>query len=94
MLYVKKTNTEGCTFLGKGIKGHPEMGVVVDCRVVCLDEMDIYKNWKNNEVSVILVRTSTGYAFDASKLRDRTYEIEEYAPNSHRQWRDAWGTFG
>lgn len=90
---VKESRRHGCTFLGKGIEGHPEMGVVVECREVILDEWDsVLKHWKGDNEKRIMFRTDTGYAFDAQALGD-IYQIEQYAPNFRPRKVDAWGMF-
>ena len=92
-LLVKRSNRHGCVFLGKGIKDHPEMGVVVECREVTLDEWDSFsRRWKGNEQKRILFRTDVGYAFDSQAL-GKIYEIEQYAPNWRASKPDAWGMF-
>lgn len=86
-LYTKASRYAGCTFLGKGIVGCPEMGVIVECREVTFDEWDIIEQeWKNCEVKKLLYRTDTGYVFDEDDIRgpDAWFEIEQYAPNCRR----------
>ena len=99
-LDVKRDKGAGCTFLGKGIVGRPEMGVVAECREVTFDEWDFMEQeWKNCEVKKLLYRTDTGYVFDDDDIRgpDARLEIEQYAPNCGRRhlvstelirWRD------
>ena len=89
---VKKSSRHGCTFLGKGIVDHPEMGFVVECREVILDEWDsISEEWKGSEERRIMFRTDTGYAFDFNQLHDLPFKIEQYAPNWRPRMVDAWG---
>ena len=80
-MLVKSSKPMGCTFFGKGICGHPEMGVVEECREVVMDEKDVFGEWIGNETTIVMLRTDNGYAFDESLLRDRILEIENYAPN-------------
>jgi len=92
MLQVKSSKAHGCLFLGKGIVGHPEMGVVVDARFVTFDTWDVMRGqWAGHEESRVLYRTDTGYSFDETRLQDGTYTIEEYAPNWRAKKPDAWG---
>lgn len=83
MLRTKKIETCGCTFLGKGIVGRPEMGVVAEAKMVTFDEWDfIDLNWKGEEVTRTMYWTDNDYAFDDTMLRpDGPFEIELYAPN-------------
>lgn len=92
-LFVKSSTSYGCTFLGKGIVGHPEMGVVCECREVIFDEWDhVGHHWTGrNEVVKVMLRTDTGYSFDNDMLRDGVFEIENYAPNWRAHKKDAWG---
>lgn len=87
MLYVKIDRGHGCTFLGKGIEGRPEMGVVVDCREVTFDEWDFAEqDWKNCEVKKVLFKTDAGYVFDEDDLwgANARLKIEQYAPNRYK----------
>lgn len=92
-LQVKSSINRGCTFFGKGIVNRPEMGVVVECREVLLDEWDVgFCHWSGrNEVTKIMYRTDNGYSFDDDMLADGMFEIEEYAPNWRSHKKDAWG---
>lgn len=82
MLSVKKSVSCGCTFLGKGIVGHPEMGVVYDCREVTFDEWDLMRGeWLDREETRIVYKTDNGYVFDQEMLHDKAFEIELYAEN-------------
>ena len=84
MLDVKVDRGAGCTFLGKGIVGRPEMGVIEECREVTFDEWDfIEQDWKDCEVKKLVYRTDTGYVFDEDDIfgADARFEIEQYAPN-------------
>lgn len=81
MLSVKTSKSMGCTFLGKGIVDHPEMGVVDECREVVMDELDVFGEWTGNETKIVMLRTDNGYAFDENMLRNGTFKIENYAPN-------------
>ena len=84
MLDVKVDRGAGCTFLGKGIVGHPEMGVIEECREVTLDEWDPFEmDWKDLEVKQLMYKTSTGYVFDEHQImgNDALFEIEQYVPN-------------
>lgn len=84
MLYVKGWKPCGCTFLGKGIVDHPEMGVIIDCREVIFDEWSIAGHWTGREEqSRIMYKTDTGYVFDDSDLCGDTprFKVELYAPN-------------
>ena len=81
---VKNSKEYGCTFLGKGIVGRPEMGVVVQCREVIFDEWDVMRqDWKGHEVKKLVFKTDTGYVFDEDDYLgpDARLEIELYAPN-------------
>ena len=93
MLQVKFSRPIGCVFLGKGIEGRPEMGVVCDCREVTFDEWDVvYQSWKGaNVVCRTMYRTDNGYSFDQTQLDDGTFRIEEYAPNWRAKKKGAWG---
>lgn len=89
MLSVKYSEHVGCTFLGKGLEGHPEMGVIVAAKAVVFDEWDCFsQTWKNKEVGRVMYFTDNGYAFDDSLLEEGVYKIELYAPN----WRAHKGT--
>lgn len=92
-LLVKKSVQYGCTFLGKGIVGRPEMGVIRECRLVWFDEWDVMRQcWmERNEIRRIMYRTDTGYAFDHDSIADGTYKIKGYAPNWRARKPDAWG---
>ena len=86
-LYTKVSRCAGCTFLGKGIVGRPEMGVVAECRDVTFDEWDIIEqDWKDCEVKKLVYRTDTGYVFDETDIFGAAarFEIEQYAPNCRR----------
>ena len=83
MLDVKNDCAGGCTFIGKGFVGHPEMGTVEECREVTFDEGDPFEmEWKNLEVKKRMYKTSTGYVLDKDQIRDH-FEIELYADFSH-----------
>lgn len=92
MLSVKHSAPYGCTFLGKGIEDHPEMGVVVECRLVWFDEWDtMFQHWTGkSECRRIMYRTDNGYAFDRDAIMDGTYKIELYAPNWRPRKKSAW----
>ena len=95
-LQVKSSVRSGCVFLGKGIKGRPEMGVVVECRRVTFDEWDLMRQeWTGrHEETRMLYMTDNGYVFDDSQLYDeRLFQIEEHAPNWRAKKKDAWGLF-
>ena len=84
MLDVKVDRGAGCTFLGKGIVGRQEMGVVEECREVTFDEWDfIEQDWKDCEVKKLVYRTDTGYVFDEDDISgvNARLKIEQYAPN-------------
>lgn len=81
MYSVKSSTAMGCTFLGKGIKHRPEMGVVMECREVVMDEKDIFGEWAGEELIVVMFRTDNGYVFDGRQLQDGSIVIENYAPN-------------
>lgn len=91
-LQVKSSVMVGCVFLGKGIVGHPEMGVIVECREVVFDMWDVmFQEWTGkHEMTKVMYRTDTGYAFDQDTL-DGMYQIENYAPNWRAKKKDAWG---
>ena len=93
MLSVKASAPYGCTFLGKGIVGREEMGVVIECRMVWFDEWDVMQQrWiGKNQVRKIMYRTDNGYAFDHDALVDGTYKIEQYAPNWRARKNNPWG---
>lgn len=89
-MLVKKSTDSGCVFLGKGIKNHPEMGVVCAAREVTFDEYDVmFQHWTGHEITRILYKTDTGYCFDNTQLGD-VFEIELYAPNWRARKPDAW----
>lgn len=78
---IKSVSKIGCTFLGKGIKGHPEMGVVSEAKSVIFAEKDVFGDWVDGtEQEFVLVRTDNGFCFDSDML-DRLFVIENYAPN-------------
>lgn len=84
MLDVKVDKGAGCTFIGKGIIGRPEMGVVIECREVTFDEWSFTEmDWKDQEVKKLLYRTDTGYVFDEDDIFgvNARFKIEQYAPN-------------
>ena len=84
MLDVKVDRAAGCTFLGKGIVGRPEMGVIEECREVTFDEWDSFEmEWKDLKVKKLVYKTSTGYVIDDDMLMGNSalFEIEQYAPN-------------
>ena len=78
---IKKFKSVGCTFLGKGLVGRPEMGIIVEAKAVVFDETDIFGNWKNVETETVMYRTSNGFVFDDDDLREKRLEVEPYAPN-------------
>ena len=86
MLDVKIDRGAGCTFLGKGIVGHPEMGVIEECREVTFDEWDNFEmEWKDLEIKKLVYKTSTGYVIDEEMLmgNHRVFEIEEFVDNNY-----------
>lgn len=94
MLDVKADRGAGCTFLGKGFVGHPEMGVIQECREVTFDEWDSFEmDWKDLEVKKLMYRTSTGYVLDEDMIMGNhaLFEIEQYAPND---WAHLTNTMG
>lgn len=93
MLYVKSSVPVGCTYLGKGFVGHPEMGVVVDRREVLFDDWDVMRaEWTGKrEETHMLIRTDNGFVLDEADIFERHfYEIEDYAPNWRARKYDAW----
>lgn len=80
-MYVKKYTTAGCLFLGKGLVGRPEMGVIVESKTVVFDEKDVFGDWKGIEESHILYRTDNGFVFSDDDLISGRLEVEAYAPN-------------
>ena len=92
MLYVKSSTPLGCAFLGKGIVGHPEMGAVTEARLVVFDKWNSTLGcWtEEDEMTLDLYRTDTGFTVTGDQLKDGTYRIEEYAPNWRVQKKDAW----
>lgn len=85
MLNVKASKPHGCVFLGKGIEGRPEMGVIEDCREVLFDEWDVMRGqWTGlHEKTVVMYKTDNGYVFDETFIfgKKPILKIEEYAPN-------------
>ena len=91
MLDVKNDLGAGCTFLGKGIVGRPEMGVIVDCRKIVFDEWDFFEQcWKGCETTKLVYKTDTGYIFDEDDIfgANPRLEVEQYAPNWRRHLTD------
>lgn len=81
-LQVKSRERVGCSFMGKGIKGNPIMGVITDAVKVVYDEYDVgFQQWKGREIVRVLYLTDNGYVIDDVSLADGEYEIEDYAPN-------------
>ena len=93
MLHVKSARPVGCTYLGKGFVGHPEMGVVVDRREVLFDKWDVMKaDWTGaHEMTIFMIRTDTGFVLNEDDIFEKHYfDIEEYAPNWRARKYDAW----
>lgn len=88
-LYVKKSEKIGATFLGKGIVGHPEWGVVVEVRDVTFDQKDVFGDWEGTEFTQTWCRTDNGFTFDAARLGGDIL-IENYAPNWRAETKGAW----
>ena len=82
-LQVKYVRPMGCTFLGKGIVNHPEMGIVTQSAEVVFDTFDVMRQvWTDaHELKKVVYKTDNGYVFDEDQLADGYFEIEEYAPN-------------
>ena len=85
MIKVKKFSSCGCTFLGKGIVGRPEMGAVVQAKTVTFNEVDCFGDWKNTETQTTMYLTDTGFAFSDEDLKSGRIEIELYASNLYRE---------
>lgn len=82
MKSIKKSIGHGCTFLGKGIIDHPEMGVVVECRQITFDDWDpITSEWKGDELITLMYWTDNDFSFVQDDLDSGRFQIELYAPN-------------
>lgn len=88
-LHVKEYVLWGCEFIGKGIVGRPEMGVISRCKRVTFDRWDLMRGeWLGKETHRLMYLTDTGYSFDETDLKEGRLEIEPYAEN----WRAHKGT--
>ena len=85
-LNIKTRSELGCSFLGKGIVGHPEMGVVERVVDLIMAEQDVFGDWVDGtETNISLILTDNGFSFDSRLLVNGTYVIENYAPNFRRK---------